>query len=146
MLFEPLTAVKARLGVLIGAAGEFEDALVALFKDGWEPNTGMTYAEFEAEETDFTGYARSAAVVWGAAGIDDSGNAVVAAASVQFTATAATVSNVVGGYAVLNAAGTGILWAEKFLDADGNPAPVTINAAGKFVVVVPKYTLGRKVA
>lgn len=120
--------------------GEFKDALVALFKSGWSPGTGQTYADFEANEADFSGYARSSAVTWGTPYADNANRGVMVAGSKQFTQNAATVSNTVGGYAVLDAAGTGLLFAEAF------DTPVTMDAANKAIVVLPKFIYGRQAA
>ena len=140
MLFESITVLLARLGVLVGALGEFEDAIVGLYQDGFSPASNQTYAAFAAAECDFTGYARSAPLVFGEPYADAAKNANVAAGSVQFNATASTITNSVKGYVVLNAAGTGILWAEDFevmkeMDEDADA-----------IIVLPKYQLARQVA
>lgn len=141
MLHEPIANILARLDALTGEGAEFEDALVALIQTedpAFTPNANMTYAEFAAAEATFSGYARSAAVVWGPAFKDSQGRGVLAGDSKQFTASAATIGNTVTGYAVLNAAGNDLLWAELF------DTPRVIDAAGKAIIVVPKYTYGRQ--
>lgn len=141
MLHERIATILARLNALAGVDGEFEDALVALIKQTdtpFVPNGSMTYAEFAAAEANFSGYARSAVVVWGAAFKDDANRGVLMGDSKQFTATAATVGNTVTGYAILDAAGTGLLWAELF------DTPRVVDESGDAIIVVPKYTYGRQ--
>jgi len=133
MLFESISVRLARLAALVAVSAEWAGAIVGLYKDGFTPGSNQTYAAFDAAECDFTGYARSAALVWGTPFADSAKNAIVAAASVQFQATGAGTPNSVKGYAVLNAAGTGILWAEDF------DAPRLMDENADAIIVLPKY-------
>lgn len=145
MIFESVSIVMARLADLHGVGNEWAGALCALFKSTFTPSSGMTYADFAAAEADFAGYARSAALVFGTPYADSANRAVLAAASVQFTSTGATPNNTIGGYAVLDSAGTGLLWAEMF-SLNGAPTPILIDAASKAITVVPIYRQGRLAA
>lgn len=138
MLFEQISSIIDRLTALVGAGGEWETCKVALFKDGaFVPASDMTYADLVAGECDFTGYARSSAIVWGAPYADSLKRGVVAGGSKQFQASGSAVANNVGGYAVVDSAGTKIIWAESF------NAPRVMDENADAIIVVPKYTYGR---
>lgn len=141
MIVEPLSVVLARLADLVDVGNEWAGAQIRLFQAGFTPNRGMTFADLVAAECDFDGYAESSAIVFGTPYADALNRAVLAGGSKQFTCTGATTSNDVGGYAVVNAAGDAILWAEEFT-ANGMPAPIRVNAANQAITIVPQYTQG----
>ena len=66
----------------------------------------------------FTGYAESSAIAWGAPFIDDQKRAVVMGGSKQFTGGDAVDPETIYGYYVVNSAGTGLLFAERFDERD----------------------------
>lgn len=140
MLFERLAVVLARLNALAAAEGEWNGALLALIQELEEPYTPsstMTFAGLELAEATFTGYARSTAIVWGTAYADANKRAVLAGGSKQFSATGSAVSNVVTGYAVINAAEDDVLWAELFDE------PRLMDENADALIVIPKYVYGR---
>lgn len=140
MLVQPNSELLAILNGLTADGGDDPDgrffgAKVQLFKSDTPLVAGTVLGDLE--EADFSGYAESGVLAFGAAFINDAGGAEIVAPGVQFTQTAATISNTVYGYMVVNAAGDGLLWAERF------PQPIEFNAANKAKVVIPRYTLGR---
>lgn len=62
---------------------------------------GVTLAELDAAECDFTGYAAAAITNWNAAGLNPAGGASISANTQFATASPYTVGNVVGGYYVV---------------------------------------------
>lgn len=146
MLREPIDVILARLGVLItDTTGEFDGAKVALFDETFTPSTTMTYAAMAAAECAFTGYARSAAVVWLPAYKDASNRGVLVAGPVAFTPSADPAGALIGGYAIVDAAGTGLLWAEQFTNEAGAPLP-RLAVQDVPTIIVPKYVYGRLAA
>lgn len=134
-----LRAILARLvAVAPGAAdaGRFNGAKMILFKNDLTPGQATELADLTVPE--FTGYAMSAAIVWGAAFTNDLGNAQVVGGTIQFTVTTPfATAETIFGYGVVNAAGDGLLWCERFA------TPIDISAAGQAIPVVPSYVLGR---
>lgn len=104
------------LEVLTAAMGMLDGAILKLFKDGYSPSEDSTFAEIEAQECDFTGYAQQVVADWNEAGTDPEGFVVLPADTLQFLATGTAVSNMVGGYYVVNAADDTLMFA-ALLDA-----------------------------
>lgn len=145
MLKESTAVILARLAVQVDTDGEFEDAIVLLFDETFTPNSAMTFAQVNAAKCTFTGYANSAPLTWTPPYADAQLRGVLLGSAVSFKATADPAGALVGGYAVLNAAGDGILWAEQFTDEAGAPAPRAV-VQGQAIVIVPKYVFGRQAA
>lgn len=112
-----------------------DGAKVSLFKADVVPDKDTVLADLTP--ADFSGYAQSAAVVWGTPYLDASGKATVQGASVQFTQTADTVSNTVYGWMLVgDPAGTPyLICAERFA------TPVTMTEASDGIVVAPAFQL-----
>lgn len=133
-----LRAIVNRLtAVAPGAAdaGRFNGAKIGLFTDDITPSRATILADLHPPT--YTGYALSAAVVWGAAFTNDNGAAEILGDGKQFPCTADSDEETVHGYYCANAAGTGLLWAERFDE------PQTISQAGQNIFVLPRYMLGR---
>lgn len=146
MLMEAIAIILTRLAALIeDTTGEFDGAKIALFDETFTPNSAQTYAAMAAAECTVTGYARSAALVWLAPYADASNRGVILGDPKSFTATVDPAGALCGGYAIVNAAGTGLLWAEQFVDEAGAPAPKAF-VKDKPIIVLPKYVYGRQAA
>lgn len=133
-----LRAIVNRLTAVapgVADAGRFNGAKIALFTDDIVPSRATVLADLT--QPTYTGYAISAAIVFGLAFTNDNGAAEVLGDGKQFPCTADGASQTVHGYMCLNAAGTGVLWAERF------DTPQTIATAGQNIFVLPRYQLGR---
>ena len=137
MIVVPDTFSLAELVALVGVGGALNGAKLHLFKNAYTPTRGDTVASFTP--ADFTGYATSAALVWGAPYTDPANGPQVVANAVQFTSTGPfLVGNDIYGVYCTDAAGTTLLFAEAFT-VDGTPTPVIIAAVGQAVVYVPVF-------
>jgi len=120
----------------ITAVGEILDATEAvLYQNVMQPDVNTVIGDVTVAT--FSGYAPSAALVFGTAYIAADGYVHVTAPSVQFTQTAITLTNTVQGWGITNGAGT--LW----IAGNNLPAPVTMDAIGKAIIVVPDIVYGQ---
>lgn len=113
---------------------------VRLFKAGVVViGPGITLAELDAEECDFTGYAPIVITAWQAAGLNPAGGASIQA-SVQFaTAAPYTVGNNVGGYYIVDLTGAvdNVIIVQEF------PAPgIAMEAAGQVIPITQLLLFG----
>ncbi len=73
-----------------------------LFKSGFVPSTLTELADIEAQEADYTGYARVTIAAWGNPIDSDVGGAQITAPTVQFSLAAdPALGNTIGGYALV---------------------------------------------
>lgn len=81
---------------LVDTGGYLETVKIRLFKN----NLAITPATLTADlvEADYTGYAASAALVWGAPWLDIDDDIVLTAAGVQFQPTGTATSNIIYGW------------------------------------------------
>lgn len=130
MLAMPTAMLQSILTTMI-ALTPWSAMCVRLFKNNVIPSINSVLATFT--EADFTGYAKSADLVWGTVGVDPNGGGQVFAGSVVFTQTGTATVNTVYGYYITDDASTPTIlyWAELF------PAPVNFSAIGDQVVIVP---------
>jgi hypothetical protein len=132
MLVVPDSVSLQNLGALVGTGGLFEGAKVGLFKNDFIPTRTTALADLTV--ADFTGYALSSAITWGTAYQDPTiGPVVLGSLKVFAAADPITNSNVIYGYYVVNAAGTALLWAERFA------ATRIVSAPGDAVPVLPAF-------
>lgn len=141
MLKQPDSELRAILNRLTAVApgsadaGRFNGAKVGLYKNDFTP--GRSTVLGDVTPATYTGYAKSAAIVFNAAFTNSDGAAEVLGDLKQFLCSADGTAEIIYGYYIENSAGTGLLWAERFA------VPVTIDTAGDNVAVLPRYVLGR---
>jgi hypothetical protein len=135
MQVHPKGELLAVLGILTGVAGRYENATVHLFQNDFTPTPDTVIADLT--EATFSGYAAVVDPGWGAAFLNDDGNAQRLLNNAQFTQTAATITNTVYGYYVTDAAGTGLWWAERFA------TPVLMDAASRAIAVIGTLVHGQ---
>lgn len=133
----PRLSDAAALTELTDTGNYLDGAKAMLFKNDITPSVDSILADLTP--ADFSGYAMSAAVVWGAPFKDENGNLVVRAGSCEFNQTAATVTNTVYGWGLVgDPSGTPFLiCAERF----ETPVQMIDSLCG--VVVDPVYGFGR---
>lgn len=124
--------MKELLAAMIGVGGILEAPTVRLFKNNYFPSKDSVIGDFTL--ADFTGYATSTAVTWGAPHVNADGNLEIQGGVKQFTATDGATPNTVYGY-LLTTAGGALIAAERF------DVPVPVSAADDAVVVAPRFTL-----
>lgn len=112
-----------------------DGAKVMLFQNAIVPDKDTELADLDVAT--FSGYAVSAAVVWGTPYLDANGVATVQAGSVQFTQSAITVTNTVYGWALVgDPAGTPyLICAERF------DSPIAMLEVSDGIVVSPSFQL-----
>lgn len=90
-------------------------------------------------EADFSGYAQSAAVVWGSGIIEGDGSVSLIGGSVQFTVGTATpvVGNTIFGAALIDGSTP-----PKLLGLEIFPEPIPMTSTGDGFVYVPKMNYG----
>lgn len=118
---------------------EMAAAEVRLFKIGEVViGPGITLAELDAAECDFTGYAAIVITAWQDPGLNPAGGASIQA-SVQFaTASPYTVGNQVGGYYVVDTTGT-----DEVIIVQPFPDPgVPMEAAGQIIPITDVLLFG----
>lgn len=130
----PLNNRLSALGELIAATNLLDGVKVILFKNAAALSIYSTLADLI--EADFTGYARSSAIVWGTAYVNPNQQAQVTGGSKQFNCSGATVTNTIYGWAIIIDSTVDILVAAELL-----PQPVTMTGVGNAVVITPYYTL-----
>lgn len=105
-------------------------AILALFQN--DVALGDTTVLADLALADFTGYAASAAIVWGPAFLAPGNRPTVAGDMKSFVVgTPVLLSNIVYGWAILNAGGTVLLAARKF------DTPIPMTTAFQSIDVVP---------
>lgn len=135
MIAIPDSQRRAIVTALTATGGSLNGAKVHLYKNDYTPGPGSRLTDLI--EADFTGYAASAALVWGSTFTDELHNAVAAAASVQFNDTGEAVTNTVYGYYVTDGAGAVLLYAERF------DSPVPMTGPAQAIVVLPEFSFGQ---
>lgn len=123
----------ALLAALTETDGALFGAKIGLFKANvtLQPSTVLA----DLSEADFTGYARSAAITWGTPGVSSDKTPMVAGDAKVFTAgNPITVPNQIYGYFVCDAAGTGLLYAEKFAN------PLNVSQSLQQLRIVPTFS------
>lgn len=134
-----LRAILDRLGAAAPGqadAGMFNGCKVGLFKNDLTPTKDTLLADLTA--CDFTGYAISGAITWGAAFEGDDGSGEMVGSVAQFVQTADDPEpQSAYGYYIVNGAADALLAAERF------PSPVVFDGAGAAQVVVPKLSMPR---
>lgn len=132
MLVVPNAVSVAILQALVAVDALFNGAKVGLFVGDTVPSQATVLADLTP--ADFTGYALSSAITWGAPFIDENGIPSVVGSMKEFHASdPLTVANDVAGYFVVNGAGDTLLWAERF------ESEITVAAPTAAVVVVPVF-------
>lgn len=84
----------------------------------------------------FTGYAAEAGIGFGAAYLDQAGNVLLAAPSVQFESTSGTPAENIVGWGLVNVGKTALYYAEAL------PIPVAITQASQGVLIQPTVAFG----
>jgi len=134
------TSIESDL-LALAVAGDFTGAKVMLFTDtdiAVSDIKGLVLGDLTVPT--FTGYALSAAVVWGASFVDLNGNVQQTAQKVQFLCSADTPGALpVTGAALVDAAGTKLIAVDLFLKSDGTPNPVTMESNGDALDYVPRF-------
>lgn len=120
---DALTAACADGGPLFGVT-------VMLFGNQANPNDRTVPADLTPAT--FSGYGPAEDQVFGTPYIAEDGSVRAQIPSVQFDQTAATVTGLVWGFAVLNTAGTKVILAHQYAQ------PVSMNEAGDAVIVSPE--------
>lgn len=123
---------RAILAILVATDGFLDACKVHLFKNNINLSPSNVVGDFE--EANFTGYAVSSVIVWGAPYTAANQFAEVQGGTKQFNATGDTVGNTVYGYYVTDTAGTGLKYAERFDEG------IPMTEAGRSIVVNPKFT------
>lgn len=127
--------ISARMSTVLAIATDealLGGAKVMLFKNDYQPSATTVLADLI--EADFTGYARSADLVWGEPFITPAQLAEIVAQQLQFNATGSTVTNTIYGYAVITPGTPDVLqYAERFAE------PVFVAGTMNAVLVNPRY-------
>lgn len=133
MIILPVAVQIAMLSALAGVAGTLNGVLIALFKNDFAPNQDSLIADFT--EADYTGYARSTAVVWGTPFINVDGVAEMIAPGKQFQPSGTTVANTIYGYYVVDSGGTDLVYSERFA------TPVPLAGPLDALPIIPRYLI-----
>ncbi len=129
-VFKPNSTLMAELNELIAGTNLYVGGKMHLFKTPTAFTPNMDVSTFT--EADFTGYAASPTVVFTAAFISPTGVPTISAPTVQFIGgSPLTVSNVVYGWYLTDAAGTTLLFCRTF------DSPVNINVPLQGLDVIP---------
>lgn len=132
MIVLPQSFKLALLEELIDTGNLLDGAKVGLYQNNIVLGPGTVLADLTV--ADFTGYALSAAVVWGTPFVDAANKCIVTADEKEFLATSPfTTSNTVYGYYIVDGAGTTLLYAEAFT------TPRQITAAFQGLTVLPRF-------
>lgn len=127
------TVTIAALIALSDTGGAFDGAKVMLYKAPIAPTPDTVLADLVP--ADFDGYAVSTAITWSDP-VHMSGLAYSVLGSVKvFIATGDTTPNLIYGFAIVDAAGTGLLYVQPF------DAPLAVNEAGNYIQALPTLTL-----
>lgn len=132
----PTSTDKAVATAMKAATMPLNGAKILLWTQGTYPDADTAYAAFVAAT--FSGYALSAAVVWGTAFLDADGLAKIAPPSVEFLQTAITVTDTARGWlAVGDPAGTPYPIVSGRYDT-----PVVFEETGRGLLVQPIWSAG----
>jgi len=112
---------------------------VALYQNNHVPDPSDTVADYV--EATFNGYGALTTGGWTVPSIA-AGHAITDATSLQWICSDGAVPNDIYGMIYFNSGGGGQLLAvDRFLDEDGNPDPVAMDAAGKQILRRPIFSL-----
>lgn len=103
-----------------GVAGFLDGCDLCLTKTEIDIEPDTTLAALDAEEADYSGYARQA-LVWGVPSVSDDGTVEVIAAPLTFRPTAATVGNQIYAVYIVDGGGTLLYFARQLDEA---PVPM----------------------
>ncbi|MCI0464542.1 MAG: hypothetical protein L0Z62_47030 [Gemmataceae bacterium] len=119
---------------------ESDQARLRLFKNDFQPDDDTKLEDLE--EADFAGYAGQALTEWDVIGHDGQ-QAVLTHPPKLFRVTeVADPPDVAHGYYVaLGSPADQLVWVERFVDENSDPAPITFDEVGKAVAVSPRLTL-----
>lgn len=123
------------LDVAVDEGGPLYQASLLLLKEQFTPGPTLTVAEVEAKEADFDGYAMEEDLVYGSSYQAPDGTIRVAPPSVQFEATGDTEPNMIHGWAVVNKAGTKVMYSKLY------DAPISIEHADDGLLVIPELVI-----
>lgn len=129
----PKTARKSILEALTAEGGLLDGALLKLYKSDLTPSDETQLASLD--ECDFTGYAASSAITWGAVGIDTLNRATVLGDRKEFVPSGTAVMNAVYGAFIVNAAEDELLAVLPF------PEVVYANSPDSVISVIPRIDL-----
>jgi len=128
---ETVTKKEFRRDVLDNTIqAQLQSMVVRLFQNDLNPTIDTVLGDFV--EADFSGYTEKSAVTFGNSVFQEDNNAVSEAPSQTWVQTAATVTNLVYGYYVLETGGANYLFCARFDE------PQTFAGPGDFVTVIPK--------
>lgn len=133
MLVIPKTARKEFLAALTAESGLLDGALLKLYKTPVGSSEEISLAGLT--ECDFTGYAASSAIEWGAVGLDSLNNAFVMGDRKEFVPSGTAVTNTVHGAYIVNGAGTKLLALLPFDE------PQYATSTDSVISVVPRLQL-----
>ncbi len=107
------------------------NAVCSLFKFGFNPTPATLKAELEAQECDFTDYTTKTITAWTGPVLAPSSGYQLNGGLVEWIVVTPTVTNIVGGYWIENAAGD-VMQIVKF-----DPPGVTMAVADDPTIVTP---------
>lgn len=146
MIVLPTAELILILDELVKAGNALDGALVGLFENPISPTPATALADLiepAGSGTDFPGYARSAALVWGRPFVGTDGVAIVLSNDVQFDCTGPSNVNIYG-YMLIKPAVVGppavpahLIFAEAF------PSPIPVMSALSSVALWPRFTFGQ---
>lgn len=119
------------------ADGDLADAEIHLLAADLELTPDITLAELQAAEAVDDEFTAGPAVTWLAPYYNELGQAQVDGQLAQFVAGADPTLQTIYAYWLQTA--TDLICVEKFVDDNGDPRPVTINAEGDVVEVAPQF-------
>ena len=117
------------LGVQIAVGGAFRTSTLILFANDIQPGPTTVFADLVPPT--FTGYAAVAGIVFGTPYIDPAGDVIVTAPSVDFICSGGTPTDIIYGWALVDAGLTTLRQAARL------GAPVPIAAPGDGTTIVP---------
>lgn len=135
MIAIPNVQRRAIVSELIGVGNFLDGAILKLFKADYTPGPATVLGDLTAIEADFTGYAASAAVVWGPVFTDAANTAFTVGDVKTFASTGSAVTNTIYGYWAQGAGG--LMYAERF------DAPIPVLGVGDGVVLLPRFSFGQ---
>jgi hypothetical protein len=127
-------SLEAMLAAITGTGGEFNGCKLGLNTNAIEPVPTNVLADFV--EANYTGYAHSAAVVFGAPALNAAGQIESLGTLTTFQPTDAVTPNMIQGVIMVDGTGA-VLRGAQSLD---NPYPLP--AADSAIHIVPRLTFG----
>lgn len=119
---------------LTGVGGVLDTAKIHLFKNDILPGPGTLVSQLD--EADYTGYAASAAINWGAPFINANGQGEVVGPGHQFQPTGTAVANTIYGYWIMpTVASTAPIKIVRFAE------PVNLTGPADALIVEPNFTV-----